>query len=159
MFSHASRGFIRMSCIFPHIPLYQRALASSTRSLLRLLISLSFVFIISVSSGVMRCLSCSLCNSMFFSSMAGVSIASLAVYQPSHLFSILIAVSLPARTIASQKLSYVISLLVSSRRYLLYSFFCSSFSVIARQSISPLCIDALGLYLIEVRFKVILTAR
>ncbi len=85
--------------------------------------------------------------------------SSLAVYHPSHLFSTAVAVSHPAYTTASQKLLYVISLVVSSRRYLLYSFLCSSFLVIACQSISPLCIDAFGLYLVEVRFKVICTAR
>ena len=105
MFSQARRGLNRMLWMLVHIPLYHRALARSTRSQLRLLMcfSLSRMSVSSVSVRVP--LSCSQCLSRFFSSMAGMSMDSLALYHPSHLLSMETAVSRPARTTASQKVS------------------------------------------------------
>ncbi len=104
MFSHARRGFILMLWILVHIPLYQRAFANSTRSRLRLVIFFSCCWSWSISVAVRWFLSWSLWRSRFFSSMAGARIVSLAVYHPSHLVSIYMAVSWPARTTALQKL-------------------------------------------------------
>ena len=84
MFSHARRGLNRMLCILVHIPLYQRALARSTRSRLRLLMYFNFSWMSASSVSLRACLSCSWCRNWFFSSMAGASMDSLAWYHPSH---------------------------------------------------------------------------
>jgi len=55
------------------------------------------------SSLVRLLLPCSRCRSRFFSSIAGMRMDSLALYQPLHLHSMEMAVLRPARTTASQK--------------------------------------------------------
>ena len=105
IFSHARRGLKRMLCMLEHIPLYQRALARSTRSRLRLLTCLSLSWRSARSSLVRLHLSCNQCRNRFFSSIAGMRMDLLALYQPSHLDSMETAVSRPARITASQKVS------------------------------------------------------
>jgi hypothetical protein len=64
-------------------------------------------------------LSCDQCCSRFFSSIAGMRMDSLALYQPLHLHSMETAVLQLARMTAFQNVSYAMSREVRSSRYLL----------------------------------------